>query len=68
MRSTVKIDPEKLVRVTTRACLTIEQLSAVSDLHRSTIYNALAGKNVRACTLGLIAKGLCVDPTVLIQA
>lgn len=63
----MKINRQKLYLAMARACMSSAELPAAAGLPRTTVHNAIVGKNVRPATLGKIARALNVDPAELIE-
>lgn len=63
----MKLNREKFNVAMARACLNVSGVAKSASMPRSTLDNALKGRNVTPVTIGRIAKALGVDVLDIIE-
>ena len=57
----MKANKDKLLLVMARLCVSAEDIKRITGMPRSTVNKVLAGKSVRAITIGKVARALQID-------
>ena len=63
----IKVDKKKLEIAMARACMSAAGMAEAIRMPRTTVNNAIAGREVRPATAGKIARALGVDVTEIIE-
>ena len=63
----MKADRQKMELAMARACMSTGQISQTARMPHQTVKNVLYGRNVKAYTLGKVAKALNVDVTEIME-
>lgn len=57
----MKANKDKLLLAMARLCVSAEDIKRITGMPRSTVNKVLAGKSVRAITIGKVARALQID-------